>query len=261
MLTLFPANLNGEVSFASVDLPALEAGTEPNRNDVSVLARVRINTSPEQGRCSCLEHAEQVMLLLKLPSFSLKMTPVSRPPRSTGGGLATHPAVLPGQEAVVVALPHKLHAVLDAGRKRRLVLQDGQLEPGPVAGRGHVGVPLVVRLGDELQAVDLADGAEVEGLLPCKRRVNEAWARKSRRTGDLNQISAATVGPAASSSRSSSQLMAYLPSLIWEAPEGKSLHPSIFLRALAGMLEDRLGDLEEGGGWLECLLVKKDQRC
>lgn len=56
-----------------------------------------------------------------------------------------------------MAVPDELDSVLDPRVARVLMLEDGNLEPGPAGGEFVIAVALIVRLGDELEAVDPLD--------------------------------------------------------------------------------------------------------
>ena len=75
-----------------------------------------------------------------------------------------YPDIVCAHEAVIVALPDELHAVLDPRRPRRVIFKDGKLKPGPVAGRRHAGETLIVGLGNKLKTIDPANSGKVQRL-------------------------------------------------------------------------------------------------
>lgn len=80
-----------------------------------------------------------------------------------------------------MAGPNQFDTVLHPGLTGRSILENGNLEPSPVARERIPAKPLVVRFGDELEAVDPSDEVDVQGLFLARAIVSvQFWFRLGR---------------------------------------------------------------------------------
>ena len=87
--------------------------------------------------------------------------------------------------------PNQLDTVLGTSGRGRLIFEDSELQPGPIAGRFVICPALIMRLCEKLDAPDSIDGVTVQGLygvlmVSSRGRVWQAGIEISL-TGDLNQ--------------------------------------------------------------------------
>lgn len=111
-----------------------------------------------------LEKSENVMILGKLGTLLLRMVSSVSPFIKKAIHVVTYPVILLAQEAILVTVPDKLDAVLDSRLLRVLVLEDGNLEPSPVAGKFIIAFTLITGLGYQPKTMDSLDSVCIEGL-------------------------------------------------------------------------------------------------